>query len=205
MRWLLMPVLTAVLVTAAFAPGPVTSRTGAYGLTSFPDAPRLCGDPTKLFAKCRSQTDIALAALAEAKAQNKALLVEVGADWCVWCLVIDRYINGWFVEGAEPRTAGTKADAEALARFAAANFVVVKLDSGPEIVPAMRRLGIPYTPSKPVPAFYVVHGGKAREATIVRAELPARGEYRGYSRQGVLAQIRKALHAVRTPTSPPRG
>ncbi len=123
----------------------------------------------------------------------------MGADWCVWCLVIDRYINGWFVEGAEPRTAGTKADAEVLARFAAANFVVVKLDSGPDILPAMRRLGIPYTPNKPVPAFYVLYGGKVKEATVARSQLPARGEYKGYSRQGVLAQIRKALHAVRPP------
>jgi len=187
----------AVLTLAAFAPGEIPSRRGAYGLTSFPDAPKLCGDPTKLFAKCRPQTDIALAALAEAKAQDKALLVEVGADWCVWCLVIDRYINGWFSEGAEPRTAGTRADAEALARFTAANFVVVKLDNGPDLVPAMRRLGIAYTPSKPVPAFYVLYGGKVREATVVRAELPRRGQYYGYSRQGVLAQIRKALHAVR--------
>lgn len=199
MRRLVLTALIAALAVSAFAPAPIAPRRGAYGLTSFPDAPALCGDPTRLFAKCRSQTEIALAALAEAKAQDKALLVEVGADWCVWCLVIDRYISGWFVDGAEPRTAGTKADAEALARFAAANFVVVKLESGPGVVAAMRRLGITYTPSKPVPAFYVVYAGKAREAPIRNAELTARGEFRGYSRQGVLAQIRRALHAVRPP------
>lgn len=192
-----VPLLIAALLAGAAAPGAIPSRTGAYGLTSFPDAPALCGDPTKLFARCHSQTDIALAALAAAQARDKALLVEVGADWCVWCLVIDRYINGWFVEGAEPRGAGSRADAEALARFAAENFVVVKLDNGPGVVPALRRLGVAYSPAKPVPAFYVIHAGKAREATVVRAEIRARGGYAGYSRQGVLAQLRKALRAVR--------
>lgn len=199
------PLLIAALLAGAAAPGAIPSRTGAFGLQSFPDAPALCGDPTKLFAKCRPQTDIALAALAAARARDKALLVEVGADWCVWCLVIDRYLNGWFVEGAEPRGAGTKADAEALARFAAENFVVVKLDNGPDVVPALRRLGVAYSPNKPVPAFYVIHAGKAREAVMTRAEVRGPGGHAGYSRQGVLAQLRKALRAVRPAPAPGAG
>ena len=32
------------------------------------------------------------AAVARARAENRAILLEVGGEWCVWCQILDRYL-----------------------------------------------------------------------------------------------------------------
>lgn len=198
----------AVLVLAVLsiaAASPVRPSTGPSGLVMYPNAYALCGgDPTAKFAKCRPQIDILQAAVAEAERQDKGLLIEVGADWCASCLVFDRYFNGWFVEGAEPRAAGTAADARALSAFMARSFVVARLNTDQaDVQAALRSLGLRKDVSRGVPAFYVVYRGKGRQAHLLDSavQTPRRGT--AFSRPALAAKLRQALRSVRPePASP---
>ena len=197
LRLLAIACLSLVLTGAG---APLTARHGPAGLTAYPNAPMLCptARATDLFQKCRPQAEVLAAALAEAKAQDKALLIEVGADWCASCIVMDKYINGWFAPGKEPAAAGTAADAQRLAAFMAANFVVARLNvDEASIAPALKTLGLTADVSHGVPTFHVVYGGKTREVRTHEIELRAPGS-RGmaFSRQSVLSHFRAALTAV---------
>lgn len=193
-----LALLAAATVSLAAA-APVPAAKGPAGLVMYPDAHDLCGGaPNAKFAKCRPQIDILQAALAEAERQDKAVLIEVGADWCASCIVFDRYFNGWFVEGAEPRAAGTEADARALAAFMARNFVVARLNTDQaDVHAALRSLGLRKDVSRGVPAFYVVYRGKGRQAHLLDSavQTPRRGT--AFSRPALTAKLRQALKAVR--------
>lgn len=199
----LLPIALAALALTALA---MPARHGATGLTAYPNAPQLCpaARAIDLFQKCRPQAEVLAAAMAEAQAQDKALLIEIGADWCASCIVMDKYINGWFAPGKEPVAAGTAADAQRLATFMAANFVVARLNvDDPSINPALRPLGLTSDVSKGVPAFHVVYRGKTREVRTHEIELRAPGRQgMAFSRQSVLSHFRAALTAVR-PTPRP--
>ena len=161
-----LPVL--VFALALTAAGPVPPRQGAYGLTAYPNAPQLCpaARASDLFQKCRNQAEVLAAAQALARSQGKALLIEIGADWCASCIVMDRYINGWFAPGKEPPAAGTQADAEALAAFMASNFVVARLNvDDPTTAQALKPLMRASNPPKLCPP--------PINATVSRADRPA--------------------------------
>ncbi len=194
-------VIAAAAVLATAAATPMTARRGAFGLDAYPNAFAACGGKaTALFQACRPQSEVLARATAQAKAQNKAVLIEVGADWCGSCIVMDHYLNGNFVRGAEPPGAGTAEDAVALARFMAANFVMARLNADdPTIDAALRPLGLRNDKSQGLPNFYVVYGGKVRRVRTEFVELNAGSRSRGFSRQAILSRFRGGLQAVRTP------
>jgi hypothetical protein len=202
----LLPIALAALAFTAAGP-PVPARHGAAGLTAYPNARETCpaARVVDLFQKCRPQAEVLAAAIAEANAQDKAVLIEVGADWCASCIVMDKYINGWFAAGKEPAASGTVADAERLAKFMAANFVVARLNvDEASINPALKPLGLTSDVSKGVPAFHVVYAGRTREVRTHEIELRAPGRQgMAFSRSAVLAKFRQALAAVR-PTPRPK-
>jgi hypothetical protein len=189
--------LAAAAMAATAAAAPIASRVGEKGLSAYPDAQAACGAlPNKKFLTCRPQIEVLQAALAQARAEDKAVLIEVGADWCASCHVLDRYFNGWF--GTEPRAAGTAADAQALARFMATNFVLARLEvDQPSLHPALRSVGLRKDISKGLPAFYVLYGGKTREVRVLDAAVRVPGGRGGFSRQALLAQFRRGLAVVR--------
>lgn len=51
--------------------------------------PPACPVATTAYKGCEDQVAILAAALEEAKAQDKLLLVVFGADWCPWCRALD--------------------------------------------------------------------------------------------------------------------
>lgn len=62
------------------------------------------------------------AAFAQARAQDKPILLDIGAVWCHWCHVMDAGIAG------DPQHTGTYSDPQVQARIAE-NFVAVKVDN----------------------------------------------------------------------------
>ena len=62
------------------------------------------------------------AAFAEAKAQNKPILLDIGAVWCHWCHVMDTGIDG------DPVHTGTYSDPAVQQRIAA-HFIAIKVDN----------------------------------------------------------------------------
>src|SRR6185503_1675254 len=103
-----------------------------------------CRDGTAtIYDECGDQVALFREALARANAENKVLLVEYGAEWCIWCHVFNAYINGdkgrfryTYASAKEPEAWATKtfeedddvAGAEELRDFVARHFVVVRID-----------------------------------------------------------------------------
>jgi thioredoxin-related protein len=122
---------------------PVPTLPQAY--TRFPaSVDPECRDGTAtIYDECGDQVALFNEALARANAENKVLLVEYGAEWCIWCHVFNAYINGdkgrfryTYASAKQPEAWSTKtfeedADvegAEELRDFVARHFVVVRID-----------------------------------------------------------------------------
>lgn len=99
----------------------------------------------KIFDECGDQLKLFKAALRRAKTEDKTLLVSFGAEWCIWCHVFDKYINGvsesFTHTYSDPRDAyrdtstllekadyDAKAEAKDLTDFVAKHFVIVHID-----------------------------------------------------------------------------
>lgn len=177
-----------------------------------------------LFDECGDQLALFKTALARAQLEKKALLVEFGAEWCIWCHVFESHVNGEhtrfeYVHGApgEPDARYTTtfeegsdsdaADASKLRDFVASHFVIVHIEcehapNGYEVLDAVEGAdrnprGIPYI-------FSVNAAGRfARkfdhDAVEKRLD-PPEGLYRGYDRLGLLKEL-IAMHdaAIATP------
>ena len=73
-------------------------------------------DLPKKFDPARDPAKDVAAAAADAKAQGKRVLVDVGGEWCVWCHIMDDFIA---------------ADADVRAVLEA-NYIVVKVNWSPQ-------------------------------------------------------------------------
>lgn len=144
-RW--MTAVAALMATpvllAACTEEPVPTLPQAY--TGFPaSVDPHCRDGTAtIYDECGDQVALFDEALARANAENKVLLVEYGAEWCIWCHVFNAYINGdkgrfryTYASAKQPEAWSTKtfeedADVEGadeLRDFVARHFVVVRID-----------------------------------------------------------------------------
>jgi hypothetical protein len=148
MRRLYAPLLVGVALVSigACGDGPVETRPRIY--VSFPETiDSQCREgKARIFDECGDQSALFTAALARAKREGKVLLVEYGAEWCIWCHAFDAHINGEhdafrYTYGApeEPEVRYThtfhevaSADialADPLRQFVAANFVIAHIDA----------------------------------------------------------------------------
>jgi len=166
-----------------------------------------------LFDECGDQLALFDAALARAKAEKKVLLVEFGAEWCIWCHVFESHINGEhtkfkYVHGApgEPDARytttfkeGSDTDARAaslLRDFVAVNFVIVHVEGehSPNGYDVLRHIegadanprGIPYIFSVDDAGRFV---RKFDHDAVEKRLDPPRGLYRGYNRLGLLKEL----------------
>lgn len=187
--------LALAAAPAAASAGSVPARTNPYGLAAYPDAARTCPHlPRGQFARCVAQSDVLDAAVAHARASGKRVLVLVGADWCVWCVVLNRYIDGWNDPAMEPMAAGTAGDADALARFVARNFVVAELNAdSTDIADALKRAQLSPDQVRELPAAFVVSHGSVDVVRLSRAELPKSANFRGYNRMALLRLLRQTM------------
>lgn len=136
----LIPLLLAVsqMCTAA-------ERGRFYDVETYPvSLSESCrGGVAKVYDECGSQMDIVISAFARAGETGKTLLLVYGAEWCIWCHVFDKYINGehrafsyeWEYEGEvqqwdmrEQENLRAKNQARALNKFVADNFVVAHVE-----------------------------------------------------------------------------
>jgi hypothetical protein len=144
MRFRPAAALAAALWLAACTDEPVPTLPQAY--TGFPESvdPHCRDGSATIYDECGDQLTLFRTALARANAENKVLLVEYGAEWCIWCHVFNAYINGdkgrfryTYASRKEPeawtsRTFDEDDDvegAEALRDFVARHFVVVRIDA----------------------------------------------------------------------------
>ncbi|MBS0295863.1 MAG: thioredoxin family protein [Proteobacteria bacterium] len=198
--------LAAVLLAACAPPPPpdaVPAHVGPRGLVTFPDAAQACGDDeSHHYVTCRTQTEVLQAAMVRARREHKQVLVSVGADWCIWCYVSALYFNGWSDTRREPAAAGDRDDAIALADYMAPRFVVVNLNAeAPDLAPALEAAHIDQEQVRGYPSFFLLDAAGARFVDLDRASLPKAGDFRGYSRRGMLALLKAAQQ--KPPALPP--
>ena len=113
-------------------------------VVSFPTDPRAdCPDSrARLYAECADQQAVLAEGLAAAQAGGRLVLVELGAEWCVWCHVLHRHLigetfsrfeyvyrDGETYAQEEPEHRADIEAAKALAQYMAEHFVFVHIDA----------------------------------------------------------------------------
>jgi len=221
------PLIVVVLAIAAgigaafLAPGPKASPPRAY--VSFPATidPQCREGKARMFDECSDQAALFEQARARAMADGKVLLVEIGAEWCIWCHVFEAHINGEYDEfrytyGAptEPEARYTTtfeegpqwSDAQAaseLRDFVAANFVIVHIDlqHAPNWTTVLEKSAAAEHYKGSVPFVFTVdpHGQFAAKFDHDSVERRREDEnwYRGYDRRGLMTQLAAMRDAAR--------
>ncbi len=172
------------------------------------------GGRARVYDECGSQLQVFRDALAEARRTGKTLIVNYGAEWCIWCHVIDSHLNGaagrfrYPVEGrdvtlVERAAADTARQASALAAFAAENFVVAHIegDNAPDGWEVLESTGAAEHFNDNYPFVFTVtaEGQFAAHFEHDRAEIRREGPnwYRGYDRRALLAELVRMRNAAR--------
>ena len=209
------------------APPPLTAEPPAYDTlprlyVAFPDRPDLnCRDgQARIFDECGDQMALFEQARARAKADGKTLLVEYGAEWCIWCHVFAAHIKGEhghfrytygspeapeerdtsrFVEGqwADPKAA------QELTAFVAENFVLVYIDlqHAPNGDAVLESTGALEHYTQMVPYIFTVNEGGRYAARFRHDPAERRRDglldwYRGYDRRNLLTQLKEMRDAA---------
>jgi len=211
------------------APGKsdVTVKSQPKAYVGYPAAldPKCRDGTARMFDECGDQLALFEQALARANAEGKVLLVEFGAEWCVWCHALDAHMNGDY---EEIRVAFGKPDepekryhltleeskewidveaASALRKFVAMNFVIVhiEMEFAPNSEEVMNITGAAEQYEGHVPFVYTVdsQGGFAAkfdpEGATRRRDDDQR-PYRGYDRKVLLDKLTAMRDAARAKT-----
>ena len=146
-----------IIVTNAFA----AEKSRFYDVEAFPQAlDSQCREGVaRLYDECGSQVEIVKSAVTRAAETGKTTLVVYGAEWCVWCFVLDAYLKGnyrefyyaWERDPESNKWAMTqksndaaKPQAKQLNQYVAENFVVAHIESehAPDGIEAIESIGI---------------------------------------------------------------
>ena len=205
-----LPLLLLLSASGAAAQSPAPSEldtdyftVGRYGLVSYPHVALLCPrqQAGNLFATCLPQDEIFRRARDHAAAENKLLLVDYGADSCIWCGVIDQYFDGMIGIQYEQLDHLDFGFAKMLAEFLADNFILVHINSEvePEARQVMSGIGAEAVVGGPIPTFIALDPatGATERAYLENAENPVDGDYHGYNRTKLLTELRRAAAALR--------
>ena len=196
-------------LAAAVASNPATAveadyySVGEHGLVKYPNVGALCPEQRvrDVYASCRKQGELFERARAHAVESKKLLLIGYGADWCVWCKVSDRYLDGAVSKHEEGSAESSSRLAGNLASFVAETFVVLHVDSDKkaETAPLMQGIGAGAWIGPAVPVFVVLDplSGAVEEARLVEAEKPQSAGYIGYDRVVMLKELLRAASMVR--------
>lgn len=220
-----MAAIAVAMTAAVAAPGPAVARDA---LTHFPAALAAgCRDGVaRIFDQCGNQRVHFDAAVAEANRTGKTVLVVMGAEWCGWCHVFARTIEGRVDRGAEGGEASggtsaaaalryterliddSEADAEMLNRFVAARFVVAHIDleyapGGEDLLASVGALdsyggGVPFifTVDRQGRFAEVFDHGAVETAPSNAATADEAAAFTGYDRKKLLVELNFLLGAA---------
>ena len=223
--WIPLASLLIVSACAEDSPAPPPRQ-----LLTFPTSiDRQCRNgQARMFDECSDQSKLFGVALAHAKIADKVLLVEYGAEWCIWCHVFKAHITGehgrfryTYGSPEEPEERYTHsfvegvgddlAQAEALRDFVAANFVMVYIDAqyAPNGFAVLENSGAAEHFTGGVPYVFTVdpHGRYAARFHHDGAENRRDTDddwYRGYHRAKLQQQLSVMRDAARRATPPER-
>ncbi|WP_114394986.1 thioredoxin family protein [Oleisolibacter albus] len=147
---------TALMLAAPLAPSARAAQTAAY---------------SQAFDPARDPAADLKAAMADAKASGRNILIDVGGDWCIWCKLLD----AMFARDAD------------LAALRDRNFVLLKVHYDKKVNQNADFLG-QYPKAAGYPHLYVLDadGALLHSQDTSQLELPAGGE-KGHDRAKVKA------------------
>lgn len=186
-------------------------------ISHFPETLREdCRDgKAKLYDECGDQVEILTRAITAAKAQNKRVLIIYGGEWCIWCHVLDKYLQGqvahfdyhWREKSGgevyhwpmqEAIHASEAADAMALNHYIAKHFVLAHIEgdmsNGAEAL-AMTGLNpkdayyYPFVLVLDREGRYAGHLPPASSVDNMEVRSSGGQEYRGYDRKILLREL----------------
>ena len=173
-----------------------------------------------LYDECSDQLLLFETARRRAAAENKALLVSFGAEWCIWCHVFARYIHGettrfeytygsarepdarWSSTIFEREKQDVTADAAALRAYVASSFVVVHIDGqwAPNGIAVLKKSRAAAMVGEGIPFIFTVdHEGQYAahlEHSIVASRRDTEDWYRGYDRRRLLSELHRLYAAA---------
>lgn len=207
-------VAAALLFAAACSGQPGTPavpqaeiETAAAGLVTYPQSlDSSCrGGRQRAYDECSNQMDLFSAALARAKAEDKALLVIIGAEWCGWCRAFDAHLDG--ATGPYNRlSAKKKGDVSRaaldLVSYTAGNYVVVHIEDeyapGTDEVIAATQVGDNFQGYYPTIFSVTPNGTFAAKLDhpYVKIQKGAPDAYQGYDRSLVLKELKRLRKAA---------
>ncbi|MEL6214577.1 MAG: hypothetical protein AAFQ99_02750, partial [Pseudomonadota bacterium] len=183
------------------------------------------GGVARIYDECSDQSELLAEALQLANASGKTVLILYGAEWCIWCHVLDKYVKGqsrrfkyqWqFPDGYEERwdmreceNRQAEAQAKQLNEYVAENFVIFHLEYyfSPNGEAVLASTGFDAASVEVVPQVLVVDGrgtfvaGMDDYSSISKLEVreDSGREYRGFDRPTLLRELvalREAALAV---------
>lgn len=148
------------------------------------------------------------------RATGKTVIVNYGAEWCIWCHVLDSHLRGvtgrftYPVDGTdvtltERSGRDVLADARALNAFASTHLILVHIEaeSAPDGDQVLARTGAGRHFDNSFPfVFSLTPDGEFAAAfnyaPVERRRDTARDWYRGYDRRGLLAELQRMRRAA---------
>ncbi len=207
----------AMILLAAACSGPAGTPAipqteidaAAANIVSFP----LTLDPTCrdgraiAYDQCSNQMDLYTAAVDRAKAEGKAVLVIIGAEWCGWCRAFDAHLKGAtgrYDHVTKKRRGDVSRDALELVSYAAENFIVVHIedDYAPGADEVVATAGAQAHFQEKYPTILALGPDGKFAAKLdhpyVKIQISGPGAYQGYDRSLVLKEL-KRLHKAALP------
>lgn len=209
-------VICAALLAVCAGGGPVS----AAELSVVPGRidPACRAGRAQAYDECGSQLAHLATALDLAATQDKHVLAIYGAEWCIWCHVLDAHLAGerglfgYLVEGervgmVETPEPGAAEASAALAEFAARNFVILHVEGqyAPDGDAVLDTTGAAEGLADWIPYVFVLdrtgrYAAKLAEFDAL-PELERRRDgilpYRGYDRAVLLGELQRLDRAAR--------
>lgn len=204
--------LAAMLWLVGWSPEtPTVPASEALPVASFPSAldPNCRDGRARIYDECGSQAAILAAALEQARATGKTVIVNYGAEWCIWCHVFDNHLRGatgrfnYPVEGEEVtliERSGREVlnDARTLNEFVSNNFVVAHMeaDFAPDGQQVLEATGAATHFEQSYPFIFAVTADGQFTTAFEHEAVEQRRDtvadwYRGYDRVELLAELRR--------------
>lgn len=156
----------------------------------------------RAYDECSDQLDLFNAALARANAENKAVLVIIGAEWCGWCRSFDAHLKGAterYDRVSKDKRGDVSKGALGLVSYTAENYVIVHIEDdfspGADNVIQATEAGDYFQGYYPT-IYSVTPEGKFAaklDHPYVKIQKGAPTPYQGYDRALVLKEL-KRLH-----------
>lgn len=208
----LLAVFVAISFFGACSPDtPTLPQSAVKPVSILPNAldPSCRDGRARIYDECGSQLQILEQALEEAEVTGKIVIVNFGAEWCIWCHVFDSHLRGaagrfsYPVEGRQVSVIErwgrhVIADARHLNEFASDNLIIahIEADHAPDGWRVLEVTGAASHFDDEYPFIFALTPEGRFAAIFEHSRLEVRRDaasdwYRGYDRRAMLLELQR--------------